>query len=70
VAVQRGPDGLYVYVVGPDHTVAMQAVDVRQDDGQLAVIAKGIDVGAQVVTNGMSRLQNGSRVAVDRNTGS
>jgi multidrug efflux system membrane fusion protein len=64
VAVQRGPDGLYVYVVKPDGTAAMQPVDVPQDDGQVAVIAKGIDAGVQVITNGMSRLQNGSQVAV------
>lgn len=66
VAVQRGPDGLFVYVVKPDSTVAIQPVDVPQDDGSAAVIAKGVDEGVQVVTNGMSRLQNGTRVAVDQ----
>jgi multidrug efflux system membrane fusion protein len=64
VAVQHGPDGLYVYVVKPDSTVAMQPVEVRQDDGQTAVIASGLDDGVQVVTNGQSRLQSGSRVTV------
>jgi len=64
VAVQRGPNGLYVYVVKPDSTASMQPVEVRQDDGQLATIAKGIDAGAMVITNGMSRLQQGSHVAV------
>ena len=39
-AVQHGPDGLFVYVVKPDSTVAMQAVTVSQDDGRVAVIAK------------------------------
>jgi hypothetical protein len=32
----------------------------------VAVIARGLDAGAQVVTNGMSRLQNGSPVAVEQ----
>jgi multidrug efflux system membrane fusion protein len=63
-AVQRGPDGLYAYVVKPDSTVAMQPVEVRQDDGQTAVIAKGLDGGVEVVTNGASRLQNGTAVTV------
>ena len=61
-AVQRGPKGLYVYVVKPDQTVAMQPVEVRQDDGTTTVIAKGLDDGVQVVVNGQSRLQAGSRV--------
>jgi multidrug efflux system membrane fusion protein len=64
VAVQRGPDGLFVYLVKPDSTVAVQPVELAQDDGQVAVVNKGLDPGVQVVTNGMSRLQNGSRVAV------
>ncbi len=64
IAVQRGASGLFAFVVKPDGKVALQPVEVQQDDGQLAVIARGIDEGAQVVTNGMSRLQNGSVVAV------
>jgi multidrug efflux system membrane fusion protein len=66
VAVQRGPDGLYAYVVKPNSTVAMQPVEVRQDDGQTAVIAKGLDEGVEVVTNGASRLQNGTVVTVSQ----
>jgi multidrug efflux system membrane fusion protein len=65
-AVQRGPKGLYVYVVKPDATVALTPVDVQQDDGQVAVIARGLDEAAQVVTNGQSRLQDGAKVAVDQ----
>jgi multidrug efflux system membrane fusion protein len=64
VAVQHGPDGLYAYVVKPDSTVAMQPVEVRQDDGQTAVIVKGLDGGVAVVTNGASRLQSGTVVTV------
>ncbi len=70
VAVQHGPDGLYVYVVKQDPTVAMQPVTVQQDDGVTAVIASGLDEGAQVVTNGQSRLQNGSHVTVNQKTAS
>ena len=63
VSVQRGPNGLYVYVVKPDNTVAPTPIDVKQDDGTTAVVTKGLDEGVQVVTNGQSRLQNGTRVA-------
>jgi len=63
VAVQRGPNGLYVFVVKPDNSAALQPVEVQQDDGAFAVVTKGLDEGVQVVTNGQSRLQNGTRVA-------
>jgi multidrug efflux system membrane fusion protein len=62
-AIQRGPNGLFVYVVKSDSTVALQLVDVRQDDGSVAVIDKGLDDGAQIVISGQSRLQNGVKVA-------
>jgi multidrug efflux system membrane fusion protein len=70
VAVQRGPGGLFVYVVRPDASVHMQPVRVRQDDGAIAAVAEGLAPGAIVVTNGMSRLQEGSQVAVRQNPAS
>ena len=65
VAVQHGPAGLYVYVVTANATVARHDVRVERDDGRLAVIAQGLLDGQIVVTNGQSRLQDGTRVAVD-----
>lgn len=62
-AIQRGPDGFYVYVVKPDQTVARQAVEVEQDDGAIAVLASGLAGGETVVVSGQSRLTDGSRVA-------
>jgi multidrug efflux system membrane fusion protein len=64
VAVQRGPAGLFVYVVKPDSTVGVQPVEVAQDDGTIAVISKGLDEGTAVVTAGQSRIQNGMKVNV------
>ncbi len=64
VAVQRSQSNLYVFVVKPDSTVAVQPVEIGQDDGRTAEITRGLDDGAQVVVNGMSRLQHGSAVAV------
>lgn len=65
VAVQHGPAGLYAYVVNPDSMVARQPVEVSRDDGTLAVITKGLTDGQQVVTDGQSRLQAGTKVAVN-----
>jgi multidrug efflux system membrane fusion protein len=64
ITVQRSQTSLYVFVLKPDSTVAIQPVEVGQDDGTTAVITEGLDDGVKVVVNGMSRLQNGSRVTV------
>ena len=71
VAVQRGPNGLFVYLVKPDNSVHMQPVKVRQDDGAIAAVTgDGVAPGTLVVTNGQSRLQEGSQVAVTQKTAS
>ena len=62
-AVQHGPAGQFVYVVKPDQTVSRQDVELRRDDGRQAVVARGLDEGQIVVTDGQSRLTSGSRVA-------
>jgi membrane fusion protein, multidrug efflux system len=61
-AVQRGPNGMFVYVVKPDSTVAMQSVDVGQMTDGTSVINKGLEPGTRIVTAGQYRLQPGSLV--------
>jgi multidrug efflux system membrane fusion protein len=63
-AVQRGPDGMYVYVIKADSTVAMQAVTVGQMTNGISVISRGLDAGARIVASGQYRLQPGTRVQV------
>ena len=63
IAVQRGQSNLYVFRLNPDSTVSVQPVEIGQDDGRIAVITRGLDDTARVAVNGMSRLQNGTRVA-------
>jgi membrane fusion protein, multidrug efflux system len=63
-AVQRGPNGAYVFAVQPDSTVAMRPVTLSQQDDRRAVIATGLQAGEQVVTSGFSRLTAGARVTV------
>ncbi len=62
--VERGANGLYVYIVKPDGTAFAKTVEVDQDDGTVAVIAKGLDGNERVVLAGQSRLSNGARVSV------
>lgn len=62
-AVQRGPDGDYVYQVQADSTVKMQPVLVAGEVGDSHVmIGSGLKVGEQVVTEGQFRLKPGSKV--------
>lgn len=63
-AVQRGMNGLFVFVVNQNHTVTMQPVKEELEQDGIAVITSGLSAGTLVVTNGQSRLQNGSHVAV------
>jgi multidrug efflux system membrane fusion protein len=62
-AVQRGPNGTFVYVVGPDATAAVQLVQIDATVGDLALVAKGVDEGARVVVEGQSQLRPGAKVA-------
>jgi membrane fusion protein, multidrug efflux system len=61
-AVQQGPHGPYVYVIGPDRTVQMRSVSVAQiSDGQ-ALIDTGLKPDENIVLEGQYRLQPGSLV--------
>ena len=63
-AVQQGPQGQYVFIVGPDHKAAMQPVSVRETlDGE-ALIDKGLSAGQTVVVRGQYRLTPGTVVSL------
>ncbi|HET6631888.1 MAG TPA: efflux RND transporter periplasmic adaptor subunit [Rhodanobacteraceae bacterium] len=63
VAVQRGPDGDYVYLLQPDNTVKMQPVTTGNEaDTSHVIISKGLAAGDKVVTEGQFRLKPGSKV--------
>ncbi|MGD0432732.1 MAG: efflux RND transporter periplasmic adaptor subunit [Acetobacteraceae bacterium] len=63
-AVRHGQDDLFVYVVKPDQTVIRQVVEVERDDGVTSIITKGLEEGQTAVTDGQSRLQNGTHVSI------
>ena len=62
VAVQRGPDGSFVFVVKPDKTVETRPVTVALAEGNLTAISNGLQSGDSVVTDGQDKLQKGMRV--------
>lgn len=63
-AIQRGPTGTFVYVVGADDTVTMQKVKIAHQTDTQAVIANGVATGAQVVTAGFARLRDGAKISL------
>jgi multidrug efflux system membrane fusion protein len=63
-AIQRGPDGSWVYVAQPDHTVTVQPVKVRRYGGGIAVLEGGPEPGTMVVTTGQYRLAPGAHIEV------
>jgi multidrug efflux system membrane fusion protein len=65
IAVQRGPQGLFVYTVKDGNTVDIARVALGQDDGNQAVIRSGLEPGTSVVVAGQSRLRAGARVTVN-----
>jgi multidrug efflux system membrane fusion protein len=63
-AIQRGPQGSFVYVVGPDNVAQMRAVKVGQIQGGKALIEDGVHEGERVVVDGQYKLQPGAKVSV------
>ena len=63
-AVQRGAQGMFVYVVQADRTVALRNVKLGPLDGQRQAIAEGLAPGELVVTDGTDRLRPGATVEV------
>jgi multidrug efflux system membrane fusion protein len=61
-AVQRGPNGLYAFVVGDDNKVAVQAIKVSQSGDGESVVEQGLTPGQRVVVTGQYRLEIGSLV--------
>jgi len=63
-AIQRGPNGAFVYVLNADETVSMRPVVVGRQDEAQAVIVSGVEPGEKVATTGFARLVDGSQVRV------
>ena len=61
-AIQRGPQGTYVYVVQSGNTAKIQNVTVALTTGTTAGLSAGLNGGDVVVIDGQDKLQDGSKV--------
>jgi multidrug efflux system membrane fusion protein len=62
VAVQRGPNGLYTWVVKPDNTVDQRSIETMPVDNNVTIVTKGVAASERVVVDGQYRLDVGTRV--------
>jgi multidrug efflux system membrane fusion protein len=63
-AIQRGAQGLFVYVANEDQTVSMRAVKTGVTEGTRIEIESGVKARERVVIDGMDRLRDGMRVEI------
>ena len=63
-AVQNGPSGQYVFVVKPDHSVALRDIKVARSEGDVTVMDSGLSPGETVVTVGQLRLAPGTKITI------
>lgn len=63
-AVQRGPNGAFVYVLNDDATVSMRPITLGRQDELQAVVTSGLNAAAKVATTGFTRLTDGAAVQV------
>jgi multidrug efflux system membrane fusion protein len=61
-AVQRNSQATYVWLVKPDNTVTIRSITTGVTEGDSTEIISGVAAGDEMVTVGVDRLQEGSKV--------
>jgi multidrug efflux system membrane fusion protein len=68
-AIQRSPQGAFVYVVTADSLVELRSIEVQGTSGDDTAVTKGLAGGEMVVTDGLEKLRPGSKVALPKPAG-
>jgi multidrug efflux system membrane fusion protein len=61
-AVQQGPSGSFVWVIGPDETVQTRPVTISQISEGRALVDSGVEANEKIVAEGQYRLVAGTHV--------
>jgi membrane fusion protein, multidrug efflux system len=64
-AVQRGPQGLFAWVINERNTAQVRKIEIGPTTGNLTVITSGLSEGDRVVTEGQYKLQVNSPVTLN-----
>jgi membrane fusion protein, multidrug efflux system len=67
-AIQRGPQGTYVYAVGEGNTAKIKPVTIALTSGSSIGLSNGLNPGEVVVVDGADKLQEGSKVTPSTNS--
>jgi len=67
-AIQRSPQGTFVYVVTPANIVEVRPVHIGATEGNIVAVESGLSAGDRVVVDGMDKLRAGSSVRVTPQT--
>jgi multidrug efflux system membrane fusion protein len=63
-AVQRSPQGAFVYLVTSESIAKMQPVTLGAIEGDTTQITEGLSEGDRVITDGVDKLRDGTKVAI------
>ncbi|MCC7499425.1 MAG: MdtA/MuxA family multidrug efflux RND transporter periplasmic adaptor subunit [Bryobacterales bacterium] len=69
VAIQRGQQGTFIYVVRSDGTVELRTVAIGVTESNSAEVTSGLRPGETVVTDSIDRLQPGAKVRIREQAG-
>ncbi len=61
-AVQKSPQGNFAYVVNANNTVTQRGITTGATEGDLTSVTSGLTQGETVVTDGVDKLQPGTKV--------
>lgn len=61
-AIQQGPKGTYVFVVGPDKKATIRYITIKSTEGADASIGPELHAGELVVVDGTDKVQEGATV--------
>ncbi len=65
-AIQRGPDGLFIWTVTANNVAEPHPIEVGPIFGDLTVVASGLDGGERIVTDGQYKLRKDAPVTVSQ----
>jgi len=68
VAVQRGPDGIFTWVITPKNTAEARVIASGLISGDQTIVTSGLADGERVVIDGQYKLRQNSAVAVNAPT--
>jgi membrane fusion protein, multidrug efflux system len=68
-AIQRGPQGTYVYSVEDGNVARIHSVTLAVTSGNEVGLSSGVQPGDSVIVDGAEKLQDGSKIEVRSSTG-